>query len=92
MDTMTESGRKTRANKKKVRTPKVKRKFAVRDVRVGSMLMVVLAVFALLIAAVGGMAAFFLNSLAVPLEHGARRFPPGIVQARVPGDGPEATA
>ncbi|OWT79966.1 MULTISPECIES: methyl-accepting chemotaxis protein [unclassified Achromobacter] len=61
MDTITESGRKTRANKKKVRTPKVKRKFAVRDVRVGSMLMVVLAVFALLIAAVGGMAAFFLN-------------------------------
>jgi len=38
------------------------------------------------------MAAFFLNSMAVPLEHGARRFPPGVVQARVPGDGPEATA
>ncbi len=33
------------------------------------------------------MAAFFLNSMAVPLEHGARRFPPGVVQAFVPGDG-----
>ncbi|WP_454690521.1 methyl-accepting chemotaxis protein [Achromobacter aloeverae] len=61
MDTMTESGRKAKANRKKTRTPKVKRKFAMRDVRVGSMLMMVLAIFALLIAAVGGMAAFFLN-------------------------------
>ncbi|WP_233234709.1 methyl-accepting chemotaxis protein [Bordetella sp. LUAb4] len=61
MEAITESGRKTKVNRKKARTPKVKRKFAVRDVRVGSMLMVVLAVFALLIAAVGGMAAFFLN-------------------------------
>ena len=33
------------------------------------------------------MAAFFLNSMAVPLEHGSRRFPPGVVQAFVPGDG-----
>jgi nucleotide-binding universal stress UspA family protein len=61
MDTITESGRKTKVNKKKTRAPKVKRKFAVRDVRVGSMLMLVLAIFAVLIAAVGGMAAFFLN-------------------------------
>jgi alkylhydroperoxidase family enzyme len=30
------------------------------------------------------MAAFFLNAAAVPLEHGARRFPPGLAQARVP--------
>lgn len=31
------------------------------------------------------MAAFFLNSVAVPLEEGAERFPPGIAQAAVPG-------
>jgi len=31
------------------------------------------------------MAAFFLNSAAVPLEDGSRRFPPGIDQASVPG-------
>lgn len=30
------------------------------------------------------MAAFFLNTAAVPLEDGARRFPPGITQATVP--------
>lgn len=30
------------------------------------------------------MAAFFLNSMAVPLEDGAQRFPPGISQAAVP--------
>jgi alkylhydroperoxidase family enzyme len=30
------------------------------------------------------MAAFFLNSVAVPLEHGAERFPDGIQQASVP--------
>jgi|GEM_PF-79510 len=32
------------------------------------------------------MAAFFLNSMAVPLEDGARRFPVGLAQAAVPGD------
>jgi alkylhydroperoxidase family enzyme len=31
------------------------------------------------------MAAFFLNSAAVPLEDGARRFPPRLSQAEVPG-------
>ena len=31
------------------------------------------------------MAAFFLNSTAVPLEAGSERFPPGFAQARVPG-------
>lgn len=30
------------------------------------------------------MAAFLLNSMAVPLEQGAERFPPGLEQARVP--------
>lgn len=30
------------------------------------------------------MAAFFLNTTAVPLEDGARRFPPGVMQAAVP--------
>ena len=33
------------------------------------------------------MAAFFLNSTAVPLEKGARRFPPGMAQASVPAEG-----
>lgn len=33
------------------------------------------------------MAAFFLNSMAVPLETGSRRFPPGMAQASVPGAG-----
>ena len=32
------------------------------------------------------MAAFFLNSTAVPLEDGAARFPAGLAQANVPGD------
>jgi alkylhydroperoxidase family enzyme len=32
------------------------------------------------------MAAFFLNSAAVPLETGSRRFPPGLEPARVPAD------
>ena len=36
------------------------------------------------------MAAFFLNSTAVPLEKGARRFPPGMAQASVPADGATA--
>ena len=36
------------------------------------------------------MAAFFLNSTAVPLETGARRFPPGMAQASVPADGAAA--
>ncbi len=31
------------------------------------------------------MAAFFLNSMAVPLEEGSRRFPPGLAQAAVEG-------
>ena len=62
MDTITEPGRKAKSSRKKGPAgPKIKRKFAVRDTRVGSMLMLVLGIFALLIAAVGGMAAFFLN-------------------------------
>ena len=36
------------------------------------------------------MAAFFLNSTAVPLEKGARRFPPGMAQASVPANGAAA--
>lgn len=36
------------------------------------------------------MAAFFLNSTAVPLEKGARRFPAGMTQASVPADGAAA--
>jgi hypothetical protein len=32
------------------------------------------------------MAAYFLNSTAVPLEAGAARFPAGLQQACVPGD------
>lgn len=36
------------------------------------------------------MAAFFLNSTGVPLEEGARRFPPGLMQAEVPEEAPHA--
>lgn len=36
------------------------------------------------------MAAFFLNSMAVPLETGSRRFPAGLTQAEVPSAGADA--
>jgi alkylhydroperoxidase family enzyme len=36
------------------------------------------------------MAAFFLNSMAVPLETGSRRFPPGLTQAHAPSAGDSA--
>ncbi|CAM3538476.1 methyl-accepting chemotaxis protein [Bordetella sputigena] len=62
MEAIAETSRKAKASKRKAtRPPKVKRKFSVRDTRVGTLLMIVLGIFALLIAAVGGMAAFFLN-------------------------------
>ncbi|ARP81447.1 methyl-accepting chemotaxis protein [Bordetella genomosp. 8] len=62
METTVEPSRKAKAGKRKAaRPPKVKRKFSVRDTRVGTLLMIVLAIFALLIVAVGGMAAYFLN-------------------------------
>ena len=32
------------------------------------------------------MAAFFLNTAAVPLEDGSRRFPPGVAPAAVPAE------
>ncbi|ARP90926.1 methyl-accepting chemotaxis protein [Bordetella genomosp. 9] len=62
MEAITETSRKAKASKRKAaRQPKVKRKFSLRDTRVGTLLMFVLGIFALLIVAVGGMAAYFLN-------------------------------
>ena len=64
MEASLESGAKAgKAGKKKAaRAPKVKRKLRLRDARVGTMLLWVMAFFALLIAAVGGLAAYFLQS------------------------------
>ncbi|ANN78282.1 methyl-accepting chemotaxis protein [Bordetella flabilis] len=60
--TINETSRNAKASRRKAaRPPKVKRKFSVRDTRVGTLLMLVLSIFALLIIAVGGMAAYFLN-------------------------------
>jgi methyl-accepting chemotaxis protein-2 (aspartate sensor receptor) len=60
--TINETSRNAKASRRKAaRPPKVKRKFSVRDTRVGTLLMLVLSIFALLIVAVGGMAAYFLN-------------------------------
>jgi methyl-accepting chemotaxis protein-2 (aspartate sensor receptor) len=62
MEATADTSRKAKASKRKAaRPPKVKRKFSVRDTRVGTLLMIVLGIFALLIVAVGGMAAYFLN-------------------------------
>jgi methyl-accepting chemotaxis protein-2 (aspartate sensor receptor) len=62
MEATADTSRKAKASKRKAaRPPKVKRKFSLRDTRVGTLLMVVLSIFALLIVAVGGMAAYFLN-------------------------------
>ena len=63
MEASLESGAKPgKVGKKKAgRAPKVKRKLRLRDARVGTMLLWVMAFFAVLIAAVGGLAAFFLQ-------------------------------
>ena len=62
MEATADTSRKAKPSKRKAaRPPKVKRKFSLRDTRVGTLLMVVLGIFALLIVAVGGMAAYFLN-------------------------------
>jgi len=56
-------GRPGKAGKKKAaRVPKVKRKLRLRDARVGTMLIWVMAFFAVLIAAVGGLAVYFLQN------------------------------
>ncbi len=63
MEASLESGAKSGkvGKKKAARAPKVKRKMRLRDARVGTMLLWVMAFFAVLIAAVGGLAAFFLQ-------------------------------
>ncbi|AKP90911.1 MULTISPECIES: methyl-accepting chemotaxis protein [Achromobacter] len=63
MEASLESGAKSGkvGKKKAARAPKVKRKLRLRDARVGTMLLWVMAFFAVLIAAVGGLAAFFLQ-------------------------------
>jgi methyl-accepting chemotaxis protein-2 (aspartate sensor receptor) len=62
METITETSHKAKASKRKAaRQPKVKRKFSLRDTRVGTLLMFVMSIFALLIVAVGAMAAYFLD-------------------------------
>ena len=60
MEASLESGAKPgKVGKKKAgRAPKVKRKLRLRDARVGTMLLWVMAFFAVLIAAAGGLAAF----------------------------------
>ncbi|ADP16084.1 methyl-accepting chemotaxis protein II 4 [Achromobacter xylosoxidans A8] len=64
MEASLESGAKSGkvGKKKAARAPKVKRKLRLRDARVGTMLLWVMAFFAVLIAAVGGLAAYFLQS------------------------------
>ena len=65
MDTSLESGEQKAKGKTKARTrkraPKQKRNFKLRDARVGTLLLWVMGVFALLIAAIGLMAAYFLQ-------------------------------
>jgi methyl-accepting chemotaxis protein-2 (aspartate sensor receptor) len=63
MEASLESGAKSgKVGKRKARAPKVKKKLRLRDARVGTMLLWVMAFFAVLIAAVGGLAAYFLQS------------------------------
>ncbi|WP_148104533.1 Tar ligand binding domain-containing protein, partial [Achromobacter denitrificans] len=64
MEASLESGAKSgKVGKRKApRTPKVKKKMRLRDARVGTMLLWVMAFFAILIAAVGGLAVYFLQS------------------------------
>ena len=59
MEASLESGAKPgKVGKKKAGRAPVKRKLRLRDARVGTMLLWVMAFFAVLIAAVGGLAAF----------------------------------
>ncbi|OZI43498.1 methyl-accepting chemotaxis protein [Bordetella genomosp. 5] len=63
METSFESGAKTAKSKKRARAPKQKQKrsFSLRNAHVGTLLLWVMSFFAVLIAAVGVMAAFFLQ-------------------------------
>ncbi|ARP94305.1 methyl-accepting chemotaxis protein [Bordetella genomosp. 13] len=61
METNLEAGEQTGKAKKRKRAPKQKRSFKLRDARVGTMLMWVMGVFLILVAAMGLMAAYFLQ-------------------------------
>ncbi|OZI35131.1 methyl-accepting chemotaxis protein [Bordetella genomosp. 1] len=63
METSFESGAKTSKSKKRARAPKQKQKrsFSLRNAHVGTLLLWVMGFFAVLIALVGAMAAFFLQ-------------------------------
>ncbi|OZI75597.1 methyl-accepting chemotaxis protein [Bordetella genomosp. 2] len=56
------AGAKPAKPKKRARAPRQKRSWKIRDARVGTLLLVVMAFFALLIAAVGALAAYFLQT------------------------------
>ena len=56
------AGTKTAINRKPVRTAKPKRSWRLRDARVGALLLTVMGFFALLVAAVGALAVYFLQS------------------------------
>ncbi|MCD0506196.1 Tar ligand binding domain-containing protein, partial [Bordetella petrii] len=62
MEASYETGTKPAKSKKRARAPRQKRSWKIRDARVGTLLLVVMAFFALLIAVVGAMAAYFLQS------------------------------
>ncbi|WP_066414334.1 HAMP domain-containing protein, partial [Bordetella ansorpii] len=61
MDTNLETGDQQGKAKKRKRAPKQKRSMKLRDARVGTMLMCVMGLFAVLVAAMGLMAAYFLQ-------------------------------
>ncbi|MBN3269766.1 methyl-accepting chemotaxis protein [Bordetella bronchiseptica] len=61
MEAGLETGAKKVKANKRARAPRQKRSFRLRDAHVGSLLMWVLGVFALMIAGVGAMAAYFLQ-------------------------------
>ncbi|WP_144641669.1 HAMP domain-containing protein, partial [Bordetella genomosp. 13] len=61
MDTNLEAGEQKGKAKKRKRAPKQKRSMKLRDARVGTMLMFVMGIFAVLVAAMGLMAAYFLQ-------------------------------
>ncbi|WP_038852384.1 Tar ligand binding domain-containing protein, partial [Bordetella petrii] len=62
MEASYDAGTKPAKTKKRARAPKQKRSWKIRDARVGTLLLAVMAFFALLIAAVGVLAAYFLQT------------------------------
>ena len=62
MDATFDTGAKPAKAKKRARAPRQKRSWKIRDARVGTLLLLVMGFFAVLIAAVGALAAYFLQS------------------------------